>query len=175
MAKQTLTKGKPKGKAKTEDVKSSAEILREKQKEKLLELLPKLRYHISKTCERVGVHRTTLQNWLKNDADFKEKYEAVHEAKMDDAEERLYLLGHGIPELDKDGKLKGWKVKPHFGALVVQLKAQAKNRGYGDHIVIDDKRDDDNIRNKTDEELLAEMEEIRKRFSDEYNGGDNTE
>lgn len=150
---------------------STADKLREKQKEGVLEWLPKLRYHISKTCTKVGIHRTTLQYWLKNDKDFKEKYDAVMEEKMDDSEERLYLLSQGIPEIDKDGKLTGWKVRPHFGALVVQLKAQAKNRGYGDHIVIDDKRDDDNVRGKSDKELLQEIERIREKYA-EYGDDD---
>lgn len=155
--------------------KSTADKKREKQKEALLEWLPKLRYHISKTCKKVGIHRTTLQYWLKNDEEFKDKYDAVHEEKMDDSEERLYLLSQGIPEIDANGKLTGWKVKPHFGALVVQLKAQAKDRGYGDHIVIDDNRDED-TRNKTDEQLLAEMQKIKQRYADdEQYTGDNTE
>lgn len=154
------------------DEKSTADIKREKQKEAILEHLPKMRYHISKTCKKVGIHRTTLQYWLKNDKEFKDKYEAVHEEKMDDSEERLYLLSQGIPEIDKDGKLTGWKVKPHFGALVTQLKAQAKNRGYGDHIVIDDQRDgDEDIERKSDKELLKEMERIKKRYA-EYDNGD---
>lgn len=158
------------------DDKSTAEVQREKQKEAVLEWLPKLRYHISKTCKKVGIHRTTLQYWLKKDSEFKKKYDAVHEEKMDDSEERLYLLSQGIPEIDDKGKLTGWKVRPHFGALVVQLKAQAKDRGYGDHIVIDDTRDEESMRNKTDKELLAEMQEIKKRYAnDEQDGGDNTE
>lgn len=152
--------------------KSTADKLREKQKEGVLEWLPKLRYHISKTCQKVGIHRTTLQYWLKHDDDFKEKYDAVFEEKMDDSEERLYLLSQGIPEIDKDGKLTGWKVRPHFGALVVQLKAQAKNRGYGDHIVIDDKRDDE-VAGKTNADLIKEMQKIQERYAEYGDDGEN--
>lgn len=157
---------KPKAEAVKETAESVAEQLRAKQKEQVLEWLPKLRFHISKTCKKVGIHRTTLQYWLKTDEEFKKNYLAVQEEKMDDSEERLFLLSQGIPKIDQNGKLTGWEVRPHFGALVTLLKAQAKDRGYGDYIEIDDKREGDiDVANKTDKEIFAELKKIQERYS----------
>jgi len=150
--------------------KSISELNREKQKKAILDLLPKLRYSVSKTCEKVGIHRNTLLNWKNNDENFRKEYIAVLEKKIDDSEERLYLLSQGIPEIDENGKLIGWKVKPHFGALVAQLKAQAKNRGYGDQITINDMQViEQNISVKTEQELIQEMIKIQNSNSNSNN------
>lgn len=154
------------------DKKNKEQDLTAKQKERFLELLPLNRYHISNTCKKVGVHRNTFLYWKKTDEDFKNRYDDIQEQKMDDSEERLYLLSQGIPKIDKSGKLIGWEVKPNLGALVVQLKAQAKDRGYGDHIVIDDKREDE-LRNKTDEELMQEIAKLQKRYLKNDENGEN--
>lgn len=138
--------------------------VRKEKKEKLLILLPKMRFHISNTCKKIGIHRNTFSNWIKSDRDFKDRYEEIKQSKIDDSEERLYLLSQGIPKIDDSGKLIGWEVKPHFGALVTQLKAQAKERGYGDCVIIKDDKEND-TRNLTDSELIAEMENIRNRVT----------
>lgn len=145
--------------------KKKEESISDKQKKAFLEQFIANRYHIANTAKKVGVHRNTVLGWRKNDKEFRQAFEDLLETKIDDTEERLYLSAQGIPEI-KNGKLVGWKSKPNVRALEILLKAQAKNRGYGDHIVIDDQRADDH-EGKSDEELLAEIERIKKRYDDD--------
>jgi len=150
--------------SKGEEKKRERELTK-KQKIAFLELYPKNRYHIGATCKKVGIHRNTLLYWRKKDLEFKANLEAIEEERIDDSEERLFLLGQGIPDINKDGKLVGWVVKPHFGALQLHLKAKAKNRGYGDHITIDDNREED-YREFTEDEILEQMERMKGDYMD---------
>lgn len=138
----------------------------QRQKDKFLELFPKLRYHKGKTAKAVGVHRNTVLYWLKNDEEFKANYNSLLEERIDDNEERLFLLAQGIPKINKKGVLVGWIEKPNVRALEIQMKALAKHRGYGGaEIVVRESKEDD-YSNKTDEELLAEIERIKERYND---------
>lgn len=155
------------------DTENKSEVsMTEKQKEAFLAKFSKNRYHIGKTAKDVGVHRNTILHWRKMDEDFRKAYVSCLEEKIDDSEERLYLLAQGIPKI-KNGKLVGWIEKPHVRALEIQLKAQAKDRGYGDSIVIDDQREETH-REKTDEQLISEMEAIKDRYK-EYDGDEEGE
>lgn len=139
------------------------------QKEAFLKHFAALRYNLSKTAKKVGIHRNTVANWRSTDKVFKLRYSELLEEKIDNSEERLYLVGMGIPEIE-DNTLVGWKVKPNVRALEIHLKAVAKDRGYGDHVVIDDQREETNHEAKTNEELMAEMELIKERYSNEESG-----
>ena len=148
---------------------------RKRQKERFLELMPKKRYNISKVCGIIGIHRNTVLSWRKKDNEFLEAFNEMQERKLDDSEETLYLISQGIPKLETDEdtgvkRLIGWEVRPHFGALMAQLQAQGKGRGYGNHLIIEDNRDEDE-RDKTDEEILAELTKIQNR----YKGYDNNQ
>jgi hypothetical protein len=137
----------------------------EKKKELFLATLPKKNYHIGKTCAAIKVGRRTFYDWKSNDEVFAEKYDDLIQEDIDDSEERVRLLRQGIPKFDQTGKFVGWKERPHFGALTYHLNAKAKDRGYGNVIEIDDKRDDP--RKMSDEELYAAVMKARQQFMDE--------
>jgi len=134
-------------------------------KEKFLEAFAGQGYNITKTAKLIGVHRNTILKWRNEDEEFDRAFKEAKESKTDVAEERVYLLMCGIPETDENGKLIGWKEKPHFGALRMYLATQARDRGYGEHLTI--VREEENHDVKSDEQLLREIEEMKSKFLDE--------
>lgn len=142
------------------------ENTRKHKKELIIQLLPKKNYHIGKVLKVVGISRMTFKRWRDDDVEFNERIEEVFQYDVDDSEEKLKLLRSGIPEFDKEtGKFIGWKEKPHFGALVFHLKAKAKDRGYGDSLEINDKREP--LRKMSDEELFNEIQKLNKIYNEE--------
>ncbi len=137
---------------------------RETKKEMFLNILEKKNYNISKTCKAINIERKTYYNWRKDDAVFDADCEALFQADVDDSEERLKLLRMGVPKTGVGGEFIGWKVKPHFGALVTHLKAKAKDRGYGDSIEI--KNPHEALKGKTDEEIQALVLENNSKIND---------
>jgi len=144
------------------------ENTRKHKKKLIIQLLPKKNYHIGKVLKAVGISRMTFKRWRDEDVEFNEECEEVFQYDVDDSEEKLKLLRAGIPEFDKEtGKFIGWKEKPHFGALVLHLKAKAKDRGYGDSLEIADKRNKESLRKMSDEELFNEIQKLNKIYNEE--------
>jgi hypothetical protein len=129
-----------------------------------LEVLPKKGYHIGKTCKAVGIGRRTFYNWKEDDEQFAEDYEEEIQSDIDDSEEKMKLLRQGVPKFDKDGKFIGWIERPHFQALALHLQSKAKDRGWGQSIEVTRKVDDG--RQLSDEELLAEIQNLGKQVTD---------
>jgi len=141
-------------------VEEQRELERANKKALIIELLPRKNYHIGKVCEAVGISRRQFYRWMEDDEEFNEKVEDKRAYDIDDSEEKMKLLRHGVPKLNADGKLVGWIVKPHFGALITHLKAKAKDRGYGDSLSITNENGE--LRTMSDEELMAEAAKLYK-------------
>lgn len=145
---------KPKQKELTEEEKKTAsQKEREAKQRAFLELLPKKAYHIGKTCDVLGIHRTNITYWRNTYEWFNEEYLNLMEYEKDDGEERLKLMAMGIPKI-KDGKFVGWIEKPHYRALEKFLDTKVKDRGYGKMITINDERGE-KISEKSSEELMG--------------------
>lgn len=163
-SKRVAKKSQEKPKEKRLSVEEQAEIDRNKKKAMIIQLLPRKNYHVGKVCEAVGITRKTFYRWRENDQEFDESISDAMEFDIDDSEEKLKLLRHGIPKVDASGKLVGWIVKPHFGALVTHLKAKAKDRGYGDTLTINGDRTE--LMNLTDDELMKQAAVLFKNYKD---------
>jgi len=57
---------------------------------RFLELFPKHRFNISRTCQELGVSRTAFQRWLKEDEPFRQAINDLKHARDDLLEESLY-------------------------------------------------------------------------------------
>lgn len=134
----------------------------EKNKKLFLDKFPSTAYNISKTARLIGVHRNTVLLWRNTDKEFNDRFEECLEGKIDDLEERLQLVAMGIPEIEGN-KLVGWKERPNVRALEISLKALAKKRGYGDYIVVEKPTEEEHDQ-KTPNQLISEMLEIKKRY-----------
>jgi len=85
-----------------------------------------------KALEAVGIKsRTTVWEWKKTDKDFADALIDAREQEGDWYENQLRTLSAGIPEVDEQGKLTGWKEKPDTTAVNSVLNAKFRDRGYG--------------------------------------------
>ena len=99
-------------------------------KPELIEILKLKAFHITKAYEAANISRRVYYKWINEDEQFKQDVADAKESLKDRAEDTLQALMHGIPILDTDGKLKGWKQRPDTAALIFYLKTQCKDRGY---------------------------------------------
>jgi len=89
-------------------------------------------FNQTKALEAVGIKsRTTIFEWRKTDKRFSDALIEAREAEGDWYENQLKTLASGIPDVDKEKKLIGWKEKPDLGAIQTILNAKFKDRGYG--------------------------------------------
>ena len=133
-------------------------------KKLFLELLPKKNYNISKTCKACKISRATFYVWKGDDKEFADKVKEMEEADIDDSEEKMRLLRQGVPDFDKEGKFVGWKVKPHFGALLAHLESKAKKRGWGKSVEITTGANEDAM---TEEEIMKRLDDFRKELEED--------
>ena len=85
-----------------------------------------------RAMEAVGIKsRSTIWEWRNTDSAFANALIEAREQEGDWYENQLRTLSAGIPELDKDNKLTGWKERPDTTAINSVLNAKFKDRGYG--------------------------------------------
>jgi len=70
--------------------------------------------NVSKTCEAIGIGRTTFYNWYKLREDFAQEIDNIKEAVIDSVEDKLFE------------KIQAGDVT----AIISFLKTRAKHRGY---------------------------------------------
>lgn len=134
--------------------------------EKFLELFASRAYNISKTAKAVGVHRNTVLLWRKSNKQFEQAFLEKKMERVDTSEETLFLLAHGVKDIDKDGKFVGWKVMPHFQALKMDLEANGRDRGYGQRLEITKPKGEEDYEGKTEDEMLRELEKEMERYGE---------
>ncbi len=83
-------------------------------KETYINTLEKCFGNISKACLSVGVSRTTIYNWMKEDAEFRDRVDNINEYIIDEVENHLF-------DQIKEGST---------AATIFYLKTKAKHRGY---------------------------------------------
>jgi len=83
-------------------------------KRNFIEILGKKAGNITETCRAVNIDRATYYDWIKKDADFAEKCDAVKESLLDFMESQL---------------LKNIQAGKE-ASLIFALKCQGKRRGY---------------------------------------------
>jgi hypothetical protein len=103
--------------AKTKAADRSVEVRREnreKRKKEFIEVFSQKANNIHLTCKAIGIERITYYAWMREDAEFKEKVNALEEADIDSAETAL-----------KRQILDG-----NTTAIIFYLKTKGKSRGY---------------------------------------------
>lgn len=83
-------------------------------KETYIKTLEQCFGNMSKACLIVGVSRTTIYNWMRDDKEFKDRIENIGEYIIDTVENHLF-------DQIKDGST---------AATIFYLKTKAKHRGY---------------------------------------------
>tara|TARA_B110001450_G_C17450816_1_gene411955 strand:- start:146 stop:523 length:378 start_codon:yes stop_codon:yes gene_type:complete len=96
-----------------------ATLLKQKQ---FLKQYVKSNGNIQKTCEALGMSRSTFYRWEKEDEDFMKMYEEEHRGQMDDKRD----IGEDLLfEAAKKGNVQ---------AIIHINKTLNRQRGYGEHI-----------------------------------------
>ena len=108
--------GKGAGKKKPSNVGSRQRMHTKAMQYRFLEALVNNRFCIYKACKAAGIGRQSFYDWKKIDAEFREKYEDVLEARIDAWEAALHR-----------NIMAGSDVSIIFG-----LKTKGRRRGYGD-------------------------------------------
>lgn len=86
----------------------------QKDKEKLLNSLKECSGIVTFACEKVGLSRQTFYRWYRDDAEFKERADAINELQIDIAEASL------LKKIQKGDTT----------AIIFYLKTKGKSRGY---------------------------------------------
>lgn len=89
---------------------------------------------ISKTCRQMNMSRTTFYNWKERDPQFAAALVEVRDEEKDWWESQLKILARGIPILNEQNQLVGWKEKPDTAAVIFGNKTINRDRGYGDKV-----------------------------------------
>jgi len=76
--------------------------------------------NVSKTCEAVGIGRTTFYNWYKLREDFAQEIDNIKEAVIDNVEDKL------IEKIEAGD----------ITAIIFFLKTRAKHRGYAEKLEV---------------------------------------
>ena len=92
-----------------------------KNKIRMLEELKRSMGIVSLACDKCNLSRTQFYQWLKDDADFRQKYEEIEERQIDFVESRLFQnIKNGDPT-----------------SIIFYLKTKGKKRGYVEKTEID--------------------------------------
>ena len=82
---------------------------------------------------RFGVFRSTVYDWMDEDASFKNTIDEYRGQLVDTCLKTADLLARGIPIIDEDTKtLLGWKEKPDGQMIRYLLGVYGKREGFGE-------------------------------------------
>lgn len=103
----------------------------ERRKNKFLEVFWAKRGRVSEACKAANIGRTTVYQWINEDADFNSRFYGVKEDLIDYVESKLLERAEGVVAVKqtKDGPVI-YELPPDTRACVEYLKAHAKNRGW---------------------------------------------
>ena len=96
-------------------------------KEKFLEVYKKTGAMVNKSCEAVGINRSTFFRWKEKDEEFAEKCKDIEEGLLDFVEASL------LKQIQAGDTT----------ATIFYLKTKGKNRGYVEKVQVDGKMDTD--------------------------------
>lgn len=97
-----------------------------------IELFNKNLCNITDTCKATKISRRTFYNWIETDEQFRAEIAEAKEKEKDWWENRLRILGRGIPKLNEKGKIIGWEERPDTAVVIFVNKRLNRDRGYGD-------------------------------------------
>ena len=88
---------------------------------------------IAKACQ---VSRQTIINWCNDDPKFNDAVNEYRGILLDECLNSARLLALGIPDLDANGKIKGWKERPDGFMLKYLIGKFGKDEGFGESLDI---------------------------------------
>lgn len=92
--------------------------------------------NMTKVAEQFGVSRVCVWGWCKDNPKFQKCIDDQRGRALDIYLNTADAVARGIPKLDKDKKLVGWKVPPDTKVLMYLIGKFGRHEGFGDNIDI---------------------------------------
>jgi hypothetical protein len=95
--------------------------------------------NVSKSCDEVGIERSTHYRWFEDDAEYKKTIHDIEEANIDFAECKLRELmeGANFQAVTNKGAIVTLKSAPNPTSVNFFLKTKGRSRGYAEKLEID--------------------------------------
>lgn len=94
---------------------------------------------VSRVASSLGVARKTIYEWCDKDAEFQAVLDEYKGKLLDECIKVARITALGIPKLDSDKKVIGWKERPDGNMLRYFISTLGKKEGYGESIDITSK------------------------------------
>ena len=94
---------------------------------------------MSRMAVALGVNRVTVWKWCDADPEFRAVIEEHRGKLLDECLKVARLTALGIPKLDKDKKVIGWKEKPDGLMLRYLIGTLGRKEGFGESVDITSK------------------------------------
>lgn len=96
------------------------------------EAIKKCGGNLTRVADYFDVSRQTVYNWTKDEPEFASAISDSRKRMFDKCLDVGYALALGIPELDEEKKVIGWKEKPDANMVRYLLGKLGKDEGFGD-------------------------------------------
>ena len=94
---------------------------------------------VSRIATALGVARKTIYEWCDRNAEYQAVLDEYKGKLLDECLKVARLTALGIPKLDSDKKVIGWKERPDRQMLRYFISTLGKKEGYGESIDITSK------------------------------------
>lgn len=92
--------------------------------------------NLSETAKLLGVRRTTIWLWAKDDEEFAEAIDDVRKQFLDTCIATSRLVALGKPIVNDKGEFEGWQVPPDSQMLRYLMGTLGRNEGFGENITL---------------------------------------
>lgn len=99
-------------------------------------VMEEVKGNVSNAARMLGVSRMTIMNWCKSDVEFGNVLSDSRKSLLDKCISTAQLLAMGIPELDEDKRIIGWKEKPDGSMLRYFMSTLGQDEGFSQRMDI---------------------------------------
>lgn len=94
---------------------------------------------VSRMATALNIHRKTIYDWCNKNEEYQAVLDEYKGKLLDECLKVARLTALGIPKLDSDKKVIGWKERPDGNMLRYFISTLGKKEGYGESIDITSK------------------------------------
>lgn len=122
--------------------------------------------NITAIAKALKVYRSTVHDWMNNDADFRSVIDNFKGALLDECVTISRAVALGIPDRDENGKFIGWKERPDPSMLRYFMSTLGRKEGFGESVDITSNGKD--IQQPARVLTKDEIKELYKSMNNEY-------
>ena len=116
--------------------------------------------NLSETAKLLGVSRTSIWLWAKDDEEFAEAIDESRKQLLDSCIATSRLVALGVPVIDKETKqFMGWETPPDSTMLRYLMGTLGRNEGFGENLTLNHTSD---VGIEISRWIEKEIEETRK-------------